>query len=208
LDSTQAIASKTFSGEGKKPLLGTKKKVISIEETKKHTKNAKKEGLGIKALSIAGWVVGAAIGKYSGINLLIPLFATGVVFWASTKLLRAEKKVIIPALSVNAGHFLWLGLGVAFTGDLNANAVDLLVYAIGLLVLVKKPSAGPLYLLGAYQALSLVVNAVAFADAAVGNSDHKALLVHLIWRALALFLMVKLFLAPRQMASPGDIVAP
>jgi hypothetical protein len=161
----------------------------------------KKEGLASKAGSAAGWVGGAAVGTYSGINLLIPLFATGGVWWVSTRLLRDEKKLIIPALSVNAGHFLWLGLGIALTGALNANVADLLVYAIGLLWLIKMPSTGPLYLLGAYQSLSFTVNAVAFAGAAIGSSDHKALLVHLIWRGIALFLIVKLFLAIRQKVS-------
>src|SRR3989344_1947776 len=155
----------------------------------------KKEELASKARDAAGWVVGGAVGIYSGINLLLPLFATGGVWWVSTKLLKGEKKLIIPALSVNAGHFLWMGFGVALTGVLNANVADLVVYAIGLLWLIKKPSAGPLYLLCAYQVLSLVVNTAAFVDAAVGSIGHKALLVHLIWRALALFLMVKLFLS-------------
>lgn len=161
----------------------------------------KKRGLASKAGNAAGFIGGVAVGTYSGINLLIPLFATGVVLWISTKLLTDEKKLVIPALSVNVGHFLWLGLGIALTGVLNANFADLLVYAIGLLWLIKKPSTGPLYLLGAYQSLSFSVNAVAFAGAAIGSSDHKALLIHLIWRGMALFLIVKLFLALRQKAS-------
>lgn len=163
--------------------------------------NEKKEKITLKVRNAAGWIAGAAVGAYTGINLLLPLFATSGVWWSSKKLLTGEKKLIIPALSVNAGHFLWLSAGILLIGVSGANIAEALIYASGLLWLVKKPSAGPLYLLGTYQALSLMINADAFADAAVGSAGHKALLVHLIWRAMALFFMVKLFLALRQKES-------
>lgn len=165
-----------------------------------------KNGLGAKALAIAGWIGGAAVGKYSGISLLIPALATGGIWWSAKRILRAEKQPIVPALSVNTGHFLWLLLGFVITGDPNITG-DLFVYAIGLLWLIKKPLTGPLYLLGGYQAFSLVVNSVAFIDAAVGSAAHKALLVHIVWRVWALVLIVKLHLAIRQNVPQEDVAA-
>ena len=167
----------------------------------------KKEATGSKLLQIVGWIGGFALGKYSGINLIIPALTTGGVWWSAKRILGAEKQLIVPALSVNAGHFLWLGLGLVLTGDFSV-AGDLLVYAIGLFWLVKKPRPGPLYLLGAYQAISLVVNSVAFIDAAVGSAAHKALLIHVVWRIWALFLLTKLYLTIRRNVPQEDAAAP
>lgn len=166
----------------------------------------KKDGLGAKALAIASWIGGAAVGKYSSMSLLIPALATGGIWWSTKRILGAEKQLIVPVLSVNAGHFLWLLLGCVLTKDLSLSG-DLVIYAIGLFWLVKKPLAGPLYLLGAYQAFSLVVNSVAFIDAAVGSAAHKALLVHVVWRVWALFLIVKLYLSIRQDVPQEDAAA-
>ena len=134
----------------------------------------------VQALAIG---VGVAVGQYTGLHLLIPLSATAAVWWLGKKWLSADKNVIVAVLAVNAGQFLWLALALALRGVLNADVADLIVFAIGLVWLVAKPSAGPLYLLGAYQAVSLAVNAFAFVEAAVGSDAHKALLVHLIWRS-------------------------
>jgi len=169
----------------------------------------KKKGIGSKALGIVGCIAGAAIGKYSGIYLLFPLFATAGVRWASTKLLKDDQKIIVSALSVNAGHFLWLALVVALVGDLSLSFVDFALYIVGLVWLVKKPSTGPLYLLAIYLVLSLASTGYSFADAAVGSGLHKALLVYLIWRAMALFLVIKLLMSFRKQQIHGNAsVAP
>lgn len=163
-----------------------------------------------KVLGVFGWIVGAAVGTYSGINMLIPLFATGAVWWVSTRLLKDEKKMILPAFCVNAGHFLWLTLGVVLTGGGAFSTVsgDLIVYVIGLVWLLKKPSLAPLYLLGIFQLLSLGINGYAFAEATIGSAPHKALLVHIIWRALALFFMLKLFLILKKKPETNAAIAP
>ncbi len=168
------------------------------------------EGPASKALGVFGWIVGAAVGSYSGINLLIPLFATGAVWWVGARLLKDDKKVILPAFSVNAGHCLWLTLGVLMTGAgaLSAVGGDLIVYSIGLIWLLIKPSLGPLYLLGIFQLLSLGVNGYSFAEATVGSAPHKALLVHIIWRTLALFFMLKLFLILKKKPKTNAAIAP
>ena len=64
------------------------------------------KGWGFKVLGIVGGLAGAVVGQYSGVNLLIPLFATGLVWWGGTKVLKDEKKEILSAFAVNAGHFL------------------------------------------------------------------------------------------------------
>lgn len=171
---------------------------------------ALQESLMSKALGIFGWIAGAAIGIYSGINMLIPLFATGAVWWGGSRLLKDEKKVILPAFSVNAGHFLWLTLALVLKGA-GAFATlggDLFIYAIGLVWLLKKPSLGPLYFLGIFQLVSLGINCYSFAEATVGSAPHKALLVHVIWRALALFFVLKLFLILRKKPKTDATVAP
>jgi len=171
---------------------------------------APKESLISKALGIISWIVGASIGIYSGINLLIPLFATGAVWWAGSKLLKDEKRMILPAFSVNAGHFLWLALALVLIGAGAFATVgsDLIVYFIGLVWLLKKPSLGPLYLLGIFQLASLGINGYSLAEAAIGSAQHKALLIHVIWRALALFFIVKLFLVLRRKPKTDVAVAP
>ena len=149
-----------------------------------------------KVLRIIGWIAGAAIGNYSGINMLIPLFVTGVVWLIGTKLLKDERKKIVPVLSVNAGHFLWLALALFLMGTdaLSSFGGDIFFYVIGLTWLLKRPSLGALYFLGAFQLVSLGINGYAFVEAAIGSVAHKALLVHVIWRALSLFFIFKLFL--------------
>lgn len=165
-----------------------------------------------KSPQILGWLTGAAVGRYAGINLLIPLGCTALVWWAGQKLLKDEtRKQILPALSVNAGHGLWLSSGLVFVGPgaLSTLGADLLVYIIGLLWLLMKPNrSGPIYFLAIYQVFSLAINAHAFAGATFGTNVHKALLVHLIWRCLALFTLGKLFFALRRKnLTPADVTS-
>jgi hypothetical protein len=158
------------------------------------------KGVGFKVLGILGGIVGAAVGQYAGVDLLIPLLATALVWWGGSKLLKDERKEILPAFAVNAGHFLWLSLGLFMLGAqaFATLGLDLILYAIGLAWLLKKPSFGPLILLGIYQAVSLGVNGYSLALAAVSSGSHKALLVHVIWRAMALFFIAKLLFTLRR----------
>ena len=151
--------------------------------------------------------VGAALGQYAGIHLLIPLLATATVWWVSKRWLSTDRHVIVATLAVNAGHFLWLAIALALRGVLNADVADLVVYAVGLTWLVSRPGVGPLYLLGAYQAFSLTVNALALLDVTVGSEAHKALLVAVIWRALALIAIGQLWVGLRQQRKTNEATA-
>ncbi len=144
-----------------------------------------------KARNVSGWIVGAGIGTYSGINLLIPLGITALVWWAGKKRLKPVNPLFLflPAISVQTGHLLWLSFGLLYLGTLDLSLIDVIVLVIGLAWLIAKPGLGPVIFLTVFQLLALAVNAVSFVEASIGTNAHKALLVHIIWRVMALFFM-------------------
>ena len=158
----------------------------------------KQGSVGAKALNVVALIGGAAVGQYAGISLLIPLFLTSAVWWLAKRFLPEHKKLVLPTFSIQCGHGLWMSLGFALLGTINLNIMDIVLLAGGLLWLLAKPSRGPLFLLGAYQLLAGTYNGYLFYEAAVGSSAHKALLVHIIWRVLALFFTAQLFMKLRK----------
>ena len=162
---------------------------------------AKNESLAAKSLEIVACVIGLAVGRYSGLNLLIPLLFTGVAWWLATKFLPEHNKLIAPAFAVQCGHAVWMALGLVSLGAINENAFDIVLVAGGLAWLVAKPGAGPLYLLGGYQLVALLINGYLLYDAEVGGAAHKALLVHVAWRVLALFFIVQVFFKVREVST-------
>ncbi|MDB6061470.1 MAG: hypothetical protein JWM78_1573 [Verrucomicrobiaceae bacterium] len=147
-----------------------------------------------KLLETIAGIGGAAAGIYSGINLIIPLLFSALAAWLAKRFLPEQKKIIAPAFSVQCGYVLWLSLAFFTTGLFNnPNTADVAILIAGLAWLLIKPSFGPLYLLSAYQLLGLCFNSYLFYGAALGSPTHRALLVHVIWRVLALFYMSKVF---------------
>jgi hypothetical protein len=140
------------------------------------------------ALRIAGVVVAVAVGSYTGVQLIIPLVATALIWWVGEKLLPQPNQ-FLPAAAVQAGQGLWMILGLFVVDAIGRNLIDVLLVLVGVTWLLAKPGLLPLILLTAYQAVALLVNGVAFVDAEVGTTPHKALLIHVIWRLLALVLM-------------------
>jgi hypothetical protein len=145
-----------------------------------------------KVQRVTAWIIGALVGQYSGIYFFFPLIGSMLVWFASNKFLSSEKKVVVPSLSWNAGHALWIVLGGIVSGQVGDVWLDLIFYTIGLLWLLAKPSTGPLYLLGIYQIFAILINLDSFVESAFRSPNSKALFVHLIWRAAAIFYMVKL----------------
>lgn len=152
----------------------------------------------LKVSSVIGTFVGWGLGAYSGVYLMIPLIATAAVFFVAWKLLPKDRQIVLPALSVQAGHLIWIAIGMIMTRAMGANAVDLLWLLIGLIWLAAKPGRGPLWFLSIYQLLLLPLNLYLFAHASVGTTAHKALLVHIVWRVLALALMGMMYMRLRR----------
>jgi hypothetical protein len=142
-----------------------------------------------KPANIIGSVIGIALGTYSGIHLLIPLAFTGIAWWGGKKLLSSNRMAFLPAIAVQSGHFLWMCVGFLILRTVSLDLLDPLVLLIGITWLAWKPGIGPIVFLTVFQVLALGVNVYVFAETAIATTQHKALIVHMTWRVLALFLM-------------------
>ena len=143
----------------------------------------------MKASTIVATVVGITAGVYSGIHLLIPLALTGLVWWAARKLLPHRPPDFVAAAAVQAGHLLWIAIGLIVIGALTVDLVDIAILLIGVVWLLARPGLAPVILLTIYQVLALLINLFALLAFPIGHNLHRALLVHIIWRGLALILM-------------------
>jgi hypothetical protein len=143
----------------------------------------------MKASTIVATVVGIAAGVYSGIHLLIPLALTGLVWWVARKLLPHRPPAFVAAAAVQAGHLLWIAIGLIVIGALTVDLVDITILLIGVVWLLARPGLAPVIVLTVYQSLALLINLFAFLNFPAGNNLHRALLIHLLWRVLALILM-------------------
>lgn len=156
----------------------------------------------MKAKGLVASVVGGAFGIYSGFNLVIPLAFSGAVWYLGSKPLRLRDVEYLPAVAIQAGHLLWLALGMAILGSMGANVIDLVVLSTGVAWLWIRPSLWPVVFLSVFQAIALAVNVAAIAVEPVASAMHKGLVVHIAFRVAALFYMWRAFvLACSQKAS-------
>ncbi len=119
--------------------------------------------------------------------MVVPLIGAFIAAIAAMKLFSADRRFIVPAFAVQAGHLIWFWAGVLLAGGMNsAILLDVLVLTAGLIWLVAAPGYGPIAALAAFQAFATWVNADALLAAEWASINHKALLVHLALRFLAL----------------------
>jgi hypothetical protein len=138
----------------------------------------------------AGAAAGYAVSQYTGPMALIPLGGTLLFGLLAAKVVRPATKPMVPGFAVQVGQLLWFIIGAVATGQYRSVLLDLIILAIGLVWLLARPGLGPVLLLGIYQGISFVINAAVFASTPIGSVEHKALLVHLIFRAAAVVLMI------------------
>ena len=134
-------------------------------------------------------VVGIAAGVYSGIHLLIPLALTAVFWRTVRKLLPDRQPDFTLAAAVQAGHMLWITIGLVVIGALTVDLVDIAILLAGVVWLLARPGLAAVVVLTIYQVAALLINVAAFLAMPIGENLHRALLIHIIWRALALIFM-------------------
>jgi hypothetical protein len=151
-------------------------------------------GTSTKVAGLAAAVGGWAVGMYAGFNLLVPLVATALVWLIGKKLFSQPKQLMLPAFCVQAGHLAWFLVGMAVSRQLLSPAlIDIVVLSIGLTWLGIRPGRAALYVLTVYQMLSLPYNLLQFSQTEFATAENKILLVHCIWRCLAMFYMVRMY---------------
>jgi len=143
----------------------------------------------MKASAIVATVVGVAAGVYSGIHLLIPLVLTALVWWGARKLLPDRPSDFVIAAAVQAGHLLWIAIGLVVIGALTVDLVDIAILLAGVVWLLAKPGLAAVIVLTVYHAAALLINLAAFLAIPIGENLHRALLIHIVWRVLALVFM-------------------
>jgi hypothetical protein len=143
----------------------------------------------VKAAAIVAIVVGVAAGVYSGIHLLIPLVLTGLLWWTARRLLPGRPPDFVAAAAVQGGHLLWIAVGLVVIGALTVDLIDIAILLAGVVWLLARPGLAAVIVLTVYQAAALLINLAAFIAMPVGENLHRALLIHIIWRVLALVFM-------------------
>ena len=143
----------------------------------------------MKASVVIATVVAIALGVYSGLHLVIPLALTGLVWWAARKRFPDRSPDYVAAAAVQAGQLLWIAVGLIVIGTLTVDLVDIAILLIGVFWLLLRPGLAPVVVFTIYQVLLLLINLLAFLAFPVGHNLHRALLIHIIWRGLAVILM-------------------
>jgi hypothetical protein len=161
----------------------------------------------MKATIILATLVGVAVGMYSGIHLLIPLVLTGVVWWGARRLLPDRSSDVLVAAAVQIGHLLWITVGLVVIGALTVDLADIAILLAGSVWLLAKPGLAPVIVMTIYQALALLINLGAFLAMPIGHNLHRALLIHIIWRILALVFMWRGYRKAREATGPAEASA-
>jgi hypothetical protein len=143
----------------------------------------------MKASAIVATVVGVAAGVYSGIHLLIPLVLTALVWWGVRRLVPDRPSDFVIAAAVQTGHLLWIAIGLVVIGALTVDLVDIAILLAGVVWLLAKPGLAAVIVLTVYHAAALLINLAAFLAIPIGENLHRALLIHIVWRVLALVFM-------------------
>jgi hypothetical protein len=139
---------------------------------------------------LAALIGAVIIWIYSGLALTIPLVGAAVVWAIVSRTASGNSKHLLPAIAVQGGHVIWYLVAVIASGGEPAYVWIVLLMTGGLIWLFRRPGLAPLVLLTAWQSFALLSNLRQFVDAEIGALEHKALLVELILRVAAIWLMI------------------
>ena len=138
-------------------------------------------------LSIGG-IIGAVVGFYCGIMLLIPAV---ISFIAAAILKKMDLPRLNPfkiAAAVVIGHTGWMGVGFVLVRNVQAMAIvpDIILMTIGLVWLFANPGRGAVWYFTILEAVTAAVNLFNLLPQPFGSAPHKALVAHLCLRAFVI----------------------
>ena len=143
-------------------------------------------------LAIFAGIVGMFVGRYVGINFLIPGIFIGISYLIYQKLLFKNRELFfIEAAVLLCGHAAW-GIAGVIILELNdqgletlptiINIVEFSIYLAFSIFLLKSPNFALPAVLILIEVLLLVLNTVGIADQPLGTDNHKALTAHIALR--------------------------
>jgi len=159
---------------------------------------------------IAAAVVGAVIGivavRYLGLNAVIPALSVAACWWAFTRL-GVHRRLVLP-LAFTGGHGIWFLVGMIMTLAIGGSVHSIVEVGLETLIIAAivawvyaSQSRPSLLVLIAYEAVSIVFNAVTFAG--VDDQLRAVLAVHMGLRIVAI-IGAALAVAHRAEFAPGS----
>jgi hypothetical protein len=138
-------------------------------------------------ISVIGLAIGLLVSRFGDRTaLLVPGLSGLIAGLIAYKLVRPEARPMVPAFAVQAGHLVWLSIGLVVLRQLDLNVADVVILLGGITWLLAAPGLGPVLLLGGYQLLALGVNVWVLTS----GESPGALAVHILLRMLAIAFMV------------------
>ncbi|MBK1884628.1 hypothetical protein JIN85_19585 [Luteolibacter pohnpeiensis] len=144
-------------------------------------------------LTSVGGIIGAVGGwlfsQYCGASMWIPGAACVLllVLFAKT---RFKPRYFMGAIAVTGGHIAWFSIGAYLGAGFMAVGLDILFLTVGVAWLWLRPGLAAAIFLGAIQALSLLMNAIALSDASFESAGHRALTAHVVFRVIAIACLI------------------
>lgn len=136
---------------------------------------------------LIGIAIGYMLGSYTSPISIIPIILILLSALILVKLTKAPKHLIL-ALAIQFGHLCWIILSVILTKNTSA-IIDIVLMLVGLLWLVARPALSAVLFLTAYQTFSLLINLSTLFSTAFKTFEHRALVLILILRILAIIFM-------------------
>jgi hypothetical protein len=133
--------------------------------------------------------VSADFARMQAVSYGIALAALAASCWAMGKLFKPEDRALALAAGIPAGQAVLLLVSIAAFGrDAVAQVgFDIAVLAVGLVWLARRPGAGPILLLIAYEAFALLMKSYALYSASFQQNFYRGVIVAILVQIAALF---------------------
>lgn len=138
---------------------------------------------------IGGAVGGWALAKYSGASLLVPGVTATLLLFLFTKT-SVRPRYFRGAISISAAHIIWFTVAAILLGTWTPIVLDVAVLAVGVVWLWLRPGLPPVIFMAVVELISLALTVVMINATEVGTVAHRALVVHILLRALVIACLV------------------
>lgn len=148
-------------------------------------------GKGVPWMTISG-LLWLGIAKVLGISMFLAFAGIAIAFLLSAKFLPPRARGFIMSFAVQSGHLLSMAIGRVFglgIGGLLVLLPDIVLFGSALVWLVVKPGLGPILMLFVLQVAVSTLSAIQLSSSLDNPIAVRALIVHLLVRAIALILM-------------------